>query len=123
MASVTVRDEPGACEITVVKGKDYQKSFAFQDSTGAAMDLTGYTGYAQARTSERASSTLLLDFTVTHNDTGGIVTISADRDDTDPSLIDNSAGVWSLVLVSPTDFAKTYIKDVIYFTDDPTELT
>ena len=66
--------QPGTYSFTLQRRADYSVLLQFKDSTSAAIDLTGYTVYAQAW--DKARSTKYADFTVVYtNRTNGQVTL------------------------------------------------
>ena len=72
---------PGKKNFTVQRRADFPLRLTFKDSTGSAINLTGYTVAAQVYDDPR--STKYADFTVTYtNRTGGIVDISLSDTDT-----------------------------------------
>ena len=72
---------PGKKNFTVQRRADFPLRLTFKDSTGSAINLTGYTVAAQVYADPR--STKYADFTVTYtNRTGGIVDISLSDTDT-----------------------------------------
>jgi hypothetical protein len=58
--------QPGQHNIIIQRRADYDLSLQFKDSTGASINLTGWTAYAQAWSASR--STKYADFTVTYTD-------------------------------------------------------
>jgi hypothetical protein len=67
--------QPGTYNITLQRRADYSVLLQFKDSTDAAINLTGFTVYAQAWNKDR--STKYADFAVAYtNRTNGQVTIS-----------------------------------------------
>ena len=72
---------PGKKDFTVQRRADFPLRLTFKDSTGSAINLTGYTVAAQVYDDSR--STKYADFTVTYtNRTGGIVDIKLEDTDT-----------------------------------------
>ena len=72
---------PGKKNFTVQRRADFPLRLTFKDSTGSAINLTGYTVAAQVYDDSR--STKYADFTVTYtNRAGGIVDISLSDTDT-----------------------------------------
>ena len=72
---------PGKKNFTVQRRADFPLGLTFKDSTGSAINLTGYTVAAQVYDDSR--STKYADFTVTYtNRAGGIVDISLSDTDT-----------------------------------------
>ena len=67
--------QPGTYNITLQRRADYSVLLQFKDSTDSAIDLTGYTAYAQAWNEGR--STKYADFAIAYtNRTNGQITIS-----------------------------------------------
>ena len=56
--------QPGQHNITVQRRADYDLSLQFKDSTGANINLTGWTAYAQTWNEDR--TTKYADFSVTY---------------------------------------------------------
>ena len=75
---------PGKKNFTVDRRADFPIRLTFKDSTGSAIDLTGYTVAAQVYDESR--STKYADWTVAYtNRVGGIIDISLS--DTIPQLL------------------------------------
>lgn len=67
--------QPGTYNITLQRRADYSVLLQFKDSSDAAIDLTGYTAYAQVWNEGR--TTKYADFSVAYtNRTNGQITIS-----------------------------------------------
>ena len=67
--------QPGTYDITLQRRADYSLDLQFKDSSSAAIDLTGYTVYAQAWNEGRTTKSA--DFTVTYtNRSNGQISIS-----------------------------------------------
>ena len=67
--------QPGTYNITLQRRADYSVLLQFKDSNDAAIDLTGYTAYAQAWNEGR--TTKYADFSIAYTDrTNGQITIS-----------------------------------------------
>ena len=78
---------PGKKNFTVDRRADFPIRLTFKDSTGSAIDLTGYTVAAQVYDESR--STKYADWTVAYtNRSGGIVDISLS--DTEKKLLNKS---------------------------------
>jgi len=72
---------PGKKNFTVQRRADFPLRLTFKDSTGSAINLTGFTVAAQVYDNSR--TTKYADFTVAYtNRTGGIVDISLSDTDT-----------------------------------------
>jgi hypothetical protein len=72
---------PGKKNFTVQRRADFPLRLSFKDSTGSAINLTGFTVAAQVYDDSR--TTKYADFTVTYtNRAGGIVDISLSDTDT-----------------------------------------
>ena len=57
---------PGTYNVTIQRASDWSVILQFKDSTDTAINLTGYTVYAQAW--DKARSTKYADFTVAYTD-------------------------------------------------------
>lgn len=67
--------QPGTYNITLQRRADYSVLLQFKDSNDSAIDLTGYTAYAQAWNEGR--STKYADFAIAYTNRGnGQITIS-----------------------------------------------
>ena len=67
--------QPGTYNFTLQRRADYSLDLQFKDSNNAAIDLTGYTVYAQAW--DEGRTTKSADFTVTYtNRSNGQISIS-----------------------------------------------
>lgn len=67
--------QPGTYNITLQRRADYSVLLQFKDSNDAAIDLTGYTAYAQAWNKNRTKK--YADFSIAYTDrTNGQITIS-----------------------------------------------
>jgi hypothetical protein len=67
--------QPGTYNIPLQRRADYSVLLQFKDSNDAAIDLTGYTVYAQAWNKDR--STKYADFSITYTDrSNGQITIA-----------------------------------------------
>ena len=67
--------QPGTYNITLQRRADYSVLLQFKDSNSAAIDLTGYTAYAQAWNKNRTKK--YADFSIAYtNRTNGQITIS-----------------------------------------------
>lgn len=66
---------PGTYNFTLQRRADYSLDLQFKDSNGSAVDLTGYTAYAQAWNEERTTKSA--DFTIVYtNRSNGQIKIS-----------------------------------------------
>ena len=66
---------PGTYNFTLQRRADYSLDLQFKDSNGSAVDLTGYTAYAQAWNEERTTKSA--DFTIVYtNRSNGRIKIS-----------------------------------------------
>ena len=67
--------QPGTYNITLQRAADYSVLLQFKDSTDTAINLTGYTAYAQAWNKGRTTKSA--DFGITYTDrSDGKITIS-----------------------------------------------
>lgn len=67
--------QPGTYNITLQRAADYSVLLQFKDSTDSAIDLTGFTAYAQAWDKQRTRKSA--DFAIAYTDrSAGKITIS-----------------------------------------------
>ena len=67
--------QPGTYNFTLQRRADFSLDLQFKDGSDAAIDLTGYTVYAQAWNEDRTTKSA--DFSITYtNRTNGQITIS-----------------------------------------------
>ena len=90
----TQPESPDYYDIVLEAGADFSMTFALTDPEEEPVDLTGCTLKAQLR--EFPESNIVYDFTVTHNNEGGIVVMSMPRSSTE--LIGFTAGVYDVFL-------------------------
>jgi len=112
---------PAEYDLTVYKDREYSKVFQFNESDGTAKDLTGFTVFSSIRAERSRTSISIADFTCTHNDSGGAVTITLDRDTTED--ITQEKGYWDLVLINASDEAYQYVYGKVTLRDTVTEVT
>jgi hypothetical protein len=109
---------PATLDITIYQGDDFSFSFRVRTknpdgTTGAYVDLTGYTPAAQIRATEAATSSLA-DFTATIDDqvaTPGQVTLSLTNVQT--TALPTTGGVWDVQLTDGAGKIQTYIKGAV----------
>lgn len=88
---------PAIYNITIQQGASFSQRFRLKDSTGAALNLTGHSVYAEVWTQLKTQK--LGDFTVTWNNRAqGDFTISLTS--TQTSNIDK-IGYWDILVVNP----------------------
>ena len=96
-------------DLVIEQGATFSQSFQWTDSSGAAVDLTGYTGRMQIRQNVSASTTIA-DLTTAN---GGIVingatgTVTAKIAATDTSAMTFSQAVYDLELIAPDGITVT----------------
>ena len=105
-------------DLVIYKGNDFSMTVSFLDALGDPLDLTGWTGYAQIREERSKSSTLIADFTVTHNGAGGVVTMTLADTDTNPS---GNKGFYDLLMVDDDGFDETYLTGQVTFVPTVTD--
>lgn len=89
-------------DILIEQGATYQQTFAWKDSDGVAIDITGYTARMQVRRS-RSAETVLLEATTTNGyivlgDALGTIAVTIPASITQD--VTASRGVYDLELVS-----------------------
>lgn len=113
----------GILHLTIEKGATYQKTLIWQDSTGTAIDLTGYTARMQIRENVKSDTTLV---SLTSDPSGGItitelegkIEIEIDADTT--SAIIASYGVYDLEMIDAEDKVTRLVKGNVSFDDEVT---
>jgi len=104
---------PGTYNISLQRRADYSVTLQFKDSTGAAINLTGWTVAAQAW--NQARTTKYADFSVTYtNRANGTVSIALTDEQT--TLFPNEA--WYDVLLTDTGGLKEYYLEGIIFVSE-----
>ena len=96
LSLMIVEDDPetGTVSLCITKGDDYSRTFAFRNSAGEVIDLTGFSFAAQCRNGPEITDPLLFDFTTTVYTPTGVVTISLTS--TETSALNAGRGYWSL---------------------------
>jgi hypothetical protein len=104
---------PGTYNIILQRRADYSLSLQFKDSTGAPINLTGWTAYAQAWNKDR--TTKYADFTVTYTDrpTGQIAIALTD---TQTTSVPNEC-YYDVLLENPSGLREYYLEGTIYVSE------
>lgn len=104
---------PGTYNFTLQRRADWSLLLQFKDSSGSAINLTGYTVYAQAW--NKARSTKYADFTVAYTDrTNGQVTISL-TDTQTATFIDEL--YYDVLLENGSGLREYYLEGVIFVSE------
>lgn len=105
--------QPGQYNITLQRRADYSITLQFKDSTGTAINLTGWTAAAQAW--NQARTTKYADFTVTYTDrpTG---TIAIALTDEQTASFPNEA-YYDVLLTNPGGLKEYYLEGTIYVSE------
>ena len=104
---------PGTYNISLQRLADYSITLQFKDSTGAAINLTGWTVAAQVWNQDR--TTKYADFTVTYTDRStGTVAIALTDDQT--ALLPNEA-YYDVLLTNPSGLKEYYLEGIIYVSE------
>lgn len=105
--------QPGQYNITVQRRADYDLQLQFKDSAGAAIDLTGWTAYAQVW--NRGRSTKYGDFAVTYiNRAQGTIRIAL----TDVQTADFPDEAYYDVLLEDTAGLRNYyLEGIVYVSE------
>jgi hypothetical protein len=102
--------QPGQHNITVQRRADYDLSLQFKDSTGAAINLTGWTAYAQVWNAGR--TTKYADFTVTYtNRAAGTIAIALT--DTQTAAFPDEA-YYDVLLEDSSGLRNYYLEGIVY---------
>lgn len=104
---------PGTYSITLQRRADYSVTLQFKDSTGAAINLTGWTVAAQAW--DRGRTKKFADFTVTYtNRSTGTIALSLTATQTE-ILPDEM--YYDVLLTNPSGLKEYYLEGVIYVSE------
>lgn len=104
---------PGTYNISLQRRADYSITLQFKDSTGAAIDLTGWSAAAQAW--NQARTTKYADFTVTYtNRSTGTITIALTDEQT--TTFPNEA-YYDVLLTNPSGLKEYYLEGLIYVSE------
>lgn len=104
---------PGTYNFTLQRRADWSLLLQFKDSSGSAINLTGYTVYAQAW--NKARSTKYADFTVAYTDrSNGQVTISL-TDTQTATFIDEL--YYDVLLENGSGLREYYLEGVIFVSE------
>lgn len=104
---------PGTYNILLQRRADYSLSLQFKDSTGAPINLTGWTAYAQAWNRDR--TTKYADFTITYtNRANGQIAIVL----TDTQTISfPDECYYDVLLENPSQLREYYLEGTIYVSE------
>jgi len=104
---------PGTYNIRLQRRADYSVALQFNDSTGAAINLTGWTAYAQAWNRDR--TTKYADFAITYtNRASGQITISLT--DTQTTTFPDEC-YYDVLLENPSTIREYYLEGTIYVSE------
>ena len=104
---------PGTYNFTLQRRADWSLILQFKDSSDTAIDLTGYTVYAQAW--NKARSTKYADFTVAYTDrSDGKVTISL-TDEQTADFIDEL--YYDVLLEDGSNLREYYLEGIIFVSE------
>ena len=105
---------PGKKNFTVDRRADFPIRLTFKDSTGSAINLSGYTVAAQVYDESR--STKYADWTVAYTDrTNGIVDISLS--DTDTATFTPSILFYDVLLTEPGGSKNYYLEGKLFISE------
>ena len=101
---------PGIYNISLLRRADYSITLQFKDSTGAAINLTGWSAAAQAWNQSR--TTKYADFTVTYTDRStGTIAISLTDDQT---ALFPSEAYYDVLLTNASGIKEYYLSGTIF---------
>ena len=104
---------PGTYNISLQRRADYSVTLQFKDSTGAAINLTGWTVEAQVWNQGR--STKYADFAVTYtNRSTGTIAIALT--DTETTLFPDEA-YYDVLLTNPSGLKEYYLEGIMYVSE------
>ena len=105
---------PGKKNFTVDRRADFPIRLTFKDSTGSAIDLTGFTVAAQVYNEDR--STKFADWTVAYTDrSNGIVDISLS--DTDTTNFTPNILFYDVLLTDPSGNKNYYLEGKLFINE------
>lgn len=105
--------QPGQYNITVQRRADYDLQLQFKDSTGAAINLTDWTAYAQVWNAGR--TTKYADFAVTYvNRANGQIKIALT--DTQTTSFPNEAN-YDVLLENPSGLREYYLEGIVFVSE------
>jgi hypothetical protein len=104
---------PGQYNISLQRRADYGITLQFKDSTGAAIDLTGWTVEAEAW--DQGRITKYADFTVTYtNRVTGTIAIALTDEQT---AIFPDEAYYDVLLINPSGLREYYLEGIIYVSE------
>jgi hypothetical protein len=104
---------PGAYNISLQRRADYSITLQFKDSTGAAIDLTGWTVEAEAW--DQGRTTKYGDFAITYtNRSTGTIAIALTDEQT--AAFPNEA-YYDVLLTNPSGMKEYYLEGIIYVSE------
>lgn len=107
------------CDISVIRDRDFVMHAFLRDINNAPMDLTGWSGRAQIRSSTSPESDLLVDLIVSVIDAAlGKIEVYGEKADT---KICAKTGSWDLVLMNAEGREDSYLIGDVDFQDAPTQ--
>jgi hypothetical protein len=105
--------QPGQHNIAIQRRADYDLSLQFKDSTGAAINLTGWTAYAQVWNASR--TTKYADFTVTYtNRAAGTIAIALT--DTQTTAFPDEA-YYDVLLEDSSGLRNYYLEGIVFVSE------
>ena len=104
---------PGIYNISLQRRADYYVTLQFKDSTGTAIDLTGWTVAAQVWNKNR--TTKYADFAVDYTDRAA-GTVSISLTDTQTEALPDEV-YYDVLLTSTTGIKEYYLEGVIYVSE------
>jgi hypothetical protein len=105
--------QPGQHNIAVQRRADYDLQLQFKDGTGTAINLTGWTAYAQVWNQDR--STKYADFAVTYtNRSTGTIKIALT--DTQTATLPNEA-YYDVLLEDTSGLRNYYLEGIVYVSE------
>lgn len=105
--------QPGQYNLSVQRRADFSLALQFKDSTGAAINLTGWTAYAQVWNQGRTIK--YADFTVTYtNRANGQIAIALT--DTDTTAFPSEA-YYDVLLENPSGLREYYLEGIAFVSE------
>jgi hypothetical protein len=104
---------PGTYNINLQRRADYNVTLQFKDSTGTAINLTGWTAAAQAWNQGRTTKYADFSITYTNRSTG---TIAITLTSVQTALLPSEA-YYDVLLTNPSGLKEYYLQGLIYVSE------
>ena len=107
--------------IRIQKGTDWELEVTFLDEQGNAINLTGFTGKAQARTDYATTGTKICDFTVDiTTPASGKFKVSLSNANSDSTAITTASGIYDVELTDTAGKVERVLEGSVTFLGEVT---